>query len=701
MRPKALVTAALTYANGPAHLGHVLEAIQTDVYVRARRMLGHEVLFMWADDAHGTPIQVRARKEGIEPEALIARAYQEHVEAYRGFQLSFDIFHTTHSEENREHASAIFAALQANGDIATKTVEQLYSEQDQMFLPDRLVKGTCPKCKSPDQYGDSCEVCGSTYSPTDLIDPYSSVSGDKPVLRETEQVVVKLGNHDAFLREWVGSSAADSHAVLQDSVRNHLHAWLEAGLADWDISRNAPYFGFEIPGFPGKYFYVWFDAPIGYIAATDKWCQDHGQSVDAWWKAPAKGTGAGADGEVEIVHVIGKDIVYFHCLFWPAMLHAAGYTLPSRIQVHGWLGINGEKMSKSRGTFILAKTFLEHFDPATLRYYLAARLSNNQDDLDLPMDDFVARVNADLVGKAANLASRSIKFVNSRLDGTLGEVPADGEAILEAARAKLAEIPGHYLEFDSAKALRLAMEMVEACDAYINEHEPWKTIKADPERARAVLTVGAQVSKLVAAALKPVLPAWAEKVERMLKLDAPLDFQNAAAPLPAGLKLGEYETLAERITVKQFEALIEASKEDVAADRALGAESAESHESEGPTWDYEVEPLAAEATIDALDNVDLRVGKIVACEAVPKANKLLQLTVDLGPLGTRNVFSGIAKSYAPEQLVGKHVVVFANLAARKMKFGLSEGMIMAAGASDDAVTVLELDPRSRPGDKIS
>jgi methionyl-tRNA synthetase len=697
MRPKALVTAALTYANGPAHLGHVLEAIQTDVYVRARRMLGHEVLFMWADDAHGTPIQVRARKEGIEPEALIARAYADHIEAYRGFQLSFDIFHTTHSEENRKHAAAIFAALEARGDVATKQVEQLYSEQDQMFLPDRLVKGTCPKCGAPDQYGDSCEVCGSTYSPTDLIDPYSSVSGDKPVLRETEQVVVKLDRHEAFLREWLTPAEQGGKTILQASVRNHLHAWLEQGLNDWDISRNEPYFGFEIPGYPGKYFYVWFDAPIGYIAATDKWCQDNGQNVDDWWKAPA---GRG-EGEVEIVHVIGKDIVYFHCLFWPAMVHAAGYTVPSRVQVHGWLQINGEKMSKSRGTFILAKTFLEHFDPATLRYYLAARLSNNQDDLDLPMDDFVARVNADLVGKAANLASRSIKFVNSKLDGILGAVPEDGEAILVAARAKLAEIPGHYLEFDSAKALRLAMEMVEACDAYINDNQPWKTVKTDPERARAVLTVGAQVSKLVAAALKPVLPEWAEKVERMLGLEAPLDFDNAATPLPAGLRLGEYETLAERITVKQFEGLIEASKDDVAADRALAGEADDAGEDAKPTYDYEVEPLAAETSIDAFAPLDLRVGKIVACEAVPKADKLLALTVDLGPLGTRNIFSGIAKSYAPEQLLGKHVVVFANLAARKMRFGLSEGMILASGASDDAVTVLELDPRSLPGDKIS
>lgn len=689
MRPKVLVTAALTYANGPAHLGHVLEAIQTDVYVRARRMLGHEVIFMWADDAHGTPIQVRARKEGIAPEALIAKAYDEHVRAYDGFQLGYDIFYTTHSEENTKHAGLIFEALRERGDIEVREVEQLYSEQDQMFLPDRLVKGTCPKCKSPDQYGDSCEVCGATYSPTDLIDPYSTVSGDKPVLRSSQHLFVSLGKYEPFLREWLAPGGA---TVLQDSVRNSVLRWIDDGLRDWDISREAPYFGIEIPGFPGKYFYVWFDAPIGYIAATDKWCQLHGQDLQDWWKA-APGRG---DDQVEIVHVIGKDIVYFHCLFWPAMLHAANYTVPSRVQVHGWLTINGDKMSKSRGTFILANTFLEHIDPAYLRYYVAARLSSAQDDIDLSQEDFVARVNADLVNKAANLASRSIKLMWSQLGGTLGEVPDDAQPLLADARAKLAEIPGLYLEFDSGKALRLAIEMVEACDVYINEHAPWKVIKQDPEQARAVLTVGVQITKLVAAAFKPVLPLWAAKVERMLKLERPLDFQNAAEPLPAGLKLGEYETLAERLTVKQFEALIEASKEDVAADRALGSQPEEK-----PQFDYDVEPLAAEAGIDALASVDLRVGKIVECEPVPKADKLLRLTVDLGPLGRRNVFSGIAKSYKPEQLLGKHVVVFANLAPRKMRFGISEGMIMAAGASDDAVTVLELDPRSRPGDKIS
>jgi methionyl-tRNA synthetase len=692
MPNRVLVTAALTYANGPAHLGHVLEAIQTDVYVRARRMCGDEVIFMWADDTHGTPIQIRARREGIAPEALIARVYEEHVDVYRRFGFSHDIFYTTHSEENRKHAEAIFNALRERGDIEVRDVDQLYSEVDQMFLADRMVSGTCPVCKSPDQSGDSCEKCGSTYRPTELIEPRSVISGDTPVLRSSAHLFVPLARHEAFLREWIKPTSEGGNTTLQSTVRNFLLDWIDKGLRDWDISREAPYFGIEIPGFPGKFFYIWFDAPIGYIAATDKWCQTNGQDWRDWWRAePGRG-----DGQTEIIHVIGKDIVYFHCLFWPAMLHAAGYTVPSRVQVHGWLTVNGEKMSKRRGTFILGDTYLAHLDPMYLRYYVAAHLSATQDDIDLGMDDFLNRCNSDLVGKAANLASRCIKFIHGQLGGRIGTIPADGEPLLVAARAKLAQVPALYREFDSAKALRLAMEMVWDCDSYINEQAPWKLAKQDPERARNILTVGVEISKLVAAVLKPVIPAWGEKMERMLVLERPLDFQNATLLLPVGLVLAPYETLAERLEKKTLDALIEASKEDVAADQAIGAEP---EVAAAPA--YEVEPLAEQVGIEALAKVDLRVGKIIACERVAKADKLLQLTVDLGPLGQRNVFSGIAKSYAPEQLLGKHVVVFANLAPRKMRFGVSEGMIMAAGGNDDAVTVLELDPRSRPGDKIS
>ncbi|MFV8749380.1 methionine--tRNA ligase [Nannocystaceae bacterium ST9] len=693
MAKKVLVTAALPYANGPIHLGHLLEAVQTDVYVRARRLMGDAPIFMWADDAHGSPIQVRARREGISPEALIERAYAEHVADYDAFGISYDIYHSTHSDENRKHATAIFEALRERGDIQVSEVEQLYSEVDQMFLPDRFVKGTCPNCGAKDQYGDSCEVCGATYRPTELIEPYSVVSGDRPVLRSSEHLFVPLARHEAFLRAWLKPVGEGGTTILQDSVRHFVLDWVDKGLRDWDISREAPYFGIEIPGFPGKFFYVWFDAPIGYIAATDKWCQREAESVDAYWKA--------STDDVEIVHVIGKDIVYFHCLFWPAMLNAAGYTVPSRVQVHGWLSVDGEKMSKSRGTFILAKTFREHVDPAYLRYYLAARLSGSQDDFDFVLDDFVSRVNADLVNKAANLASRAIKFLNDRLGGTLGEIADEaGLALLGRARALLGEAPGHYREFDTARVLRATLELAEAGNLYLSEREPWKLVGQQPELARAVLSVGVQLSQAIAALLAPVLPEWAAKVERMLRLERPLDFANAGHWLPAGHALAPYETLAERLDPKRIAAMIEASKDDTAADQALG-QTASSAAATEATPAYEVEALAGEASIDAMKAVDLRVGKVLACERVAKADKLLRLTIDLGPLGQRNIFSGIAKSYAPEALVGKHVVVFANLAARKMKFGVSEGMILASGASDDAVTVLELDPRSRPGDKIS
>ncbi|MBC8071185.1 MAG: methionine--tRNA ligase, partial [Deltaproteobacteria bacterium] len=431
MGKPVLVTAALPYANGSIHLGHMLEAIQTDVYVRARKLAGDDCVFIWADDTHGTPIELRARREGITPEQLIARAYDEHVRDYSTFGIGYDIFHTTHSEEVRSHAYAIFAAMKERGDIASRPVEQFYCPVDTMFLPDRFVRGTCPVCKSLDQYGDSCEVCGSTYAPTELGDPHCSICGTTPELRSSEHLFVPLARHAEFLREWL----AEGHGTaLQSSVRNHVMEWVEGGLRDWDISRDPPYFGFEIPGHPGKFFYVWFDAPIGYIGATQKYCTEHGRDFDAYWRDPSR-------SKSEIVHVIGKDIVYFHCLFWPAMLHTAGYTTPSRVHVHGWLTVGGEKMSKTRGTFILASTFAEHVQPEYLRYYFAAKLGATQEDIDLNLTDFVLRCDADLVKKAANLASRCCKFVSARLGGHLSAVPDDARALVDAAAARLAEAP--------------------------------------------------------------------------------------------------------------------------------------------------------------------------------------------------------------------------------------------------------------------
>ena len=541
---RTLVTSALPYANGAIHLGHMLEFIQTDVYVRARRLAGDEVAFVWASDTHGTPIQIRAQKEGITPQELIAQAYDEHLGVFKDFGLGFDIFHSTDSPESKKHAYAIFDSMQDRGDIVTREVEQLYCPTDAMFLPDRFVKGTCPKCGASEQYGDVCEACGAVYEPTELKDPYCAVCearGDttSPVLKTSTHLFVPLNKHESFLREWVAT------AELQESVRNSLEGFLN-NLRDWDISRDDPYFGFEIPGYSGKYFYVWFDAPVGYIGATEKWCSDNGQNVDEYWKSDA-----------EIVHIIGKDIVYFHCLFWPTMLHSAGYTTPSRVQVHGWLMVNGKKMSKSRGTFILARTYLDHLPPYYLRYYFAAKLSGGQEDFDLSMKDFAYRVNADLVNKAANLMSRCVKFINGKLDGCLGEVPEDAEELLAEAEAKLETVPDLYRRFESGEALRIAIEIAENFNNYLSDKTFWKL---EAEEARNVCTAALQASKMVAAILSPVIPEWGEKVSRMLHLDT-LCFESAKGRLAHGTKIGPYETLAERLNVMTLDAIIEASKE--------------------------------------------------------------------------------------------------------------------------------------------
>ncbi len=683
MAKQVLVTAALPYANGSIHLGHVLEAVQTDVYTRARKLAGDDCVFIWAADTHGTPIELRARREGITPEALIERAWHEHRRDYGDFDIGFDIFHTTHSDETRRHAEAIFAAMESRGDILSRPVEQLYCPHDQMFLPDRFVKGVCPnpKCKSPDQYGDSCEVCGSTHAPTELGDPHCSICGTAPELRSSTHLFVPLARHEAFLRQWLAPLEQGGHTELQASVRNYVMEWVDGGLRDWDISRDPPYFGFEIPGHPGKFFYVWFDAPVGYIGATEKFCRDRGLDFDAYWRDPER-------ANTELVHVIGKDIVYFHCLFWPAMLHAGGYTTPSRVHVHGWLTVAGEKMSKTRGTFVLARTYLDHLPADYLRYYFASKLGGTQDDLDLNLEDFVSRCNADLVKKTANLASRSCKFITSRLGGTLGALGDETAEIVAAAQRRLEEARVHYLAFESGKALRCAMQIAEDFNLYLTEQAPWKLGPEQAERARQVCSAGVYASQVIAGILAPVLPRWAEKVERMLKLPHRLDFAHAGTPLGAGHVIGEYEILAEPIDPAKVAAIIEASKETTPVTIA-------------DTPAYEVEALQPETTIDAFAAIDLRVAKVLACAKVDGADKLLQLTLDVGPLGQRNVFSGIAKSYAPEQLVGKHVVLFANLKARKMRFGLSEGMILASGSTDDAVTVLELDGRSRPGERVS
>jgi methionyl-tRNA synthetase len=680
---RVLVTAALPYANGSIHLGHMLEAVQTDVYVRARRMAGDDVAFVWADDTHGTPIELRARLQGITPEALIASAYDEHVRDYVGFDIGFDHYYTTHSPENRKHAAAILEAITEKGDTEWRDVEQLYCATDTRFLPDRFVRGTCPNpgCGAEDQYGDSCEVCGKTYGPTELIEPKCSICGNTPELRSSAHLFVRLANHAEFLDTWTAREDA-----MPSATRGYVRGWIEDGLADWDISRDEPYFGFEIPGHPGKYFYVWFDAPIGYISSTDKWCADTGRDFDAYWKS--------TPDQTEIVHVIGKDIVYFHCLFWPAMLASAGYTTPTRVQVHGWLQVNGKKMSKTRGTFILASTYLDHLPAYYLRYYLAAKLTAAPDDFDLSLEDFGARVNADLVNRAANLASRCVKFLVGKLDGTIAALEPEAERLLEDAREKLATVPGLYRNFESGKALRVAMEISEAFNGYVTDRAPWKLAKSDPDTARAILSAGIQASKLIAAILTPVVPHWGERFGQTVGLTEPLTFANAADPIAVGATIGEYVTLAERLDAKQLAAIVEASKETAGAAEADGGTG-------GATADYEVEALGEEIVIDDFFKPDLRVATVTGAFAVEGAKKLLRVELDVGPLGTRTVFSGISKSYAPAELVGKRVVLVANLKPRKMRFGVSEGMILASGASDDAVTVVELDARARPGERVT
>lgn len=682
MPERVLVTAALPYANGSIHLGHMLEFIQTDVYVRARRLDGEDVVFMWADDTHGTPVQLRARKEGITPEALIARAYDEHVRDFDRFGIGYDIFYSTHSEETKQHAHAIFGAMESRGDVSSRDVTALYCPHDQMFLPDRFVRGVCPFCKSEDQYGDSCEVCGRTYDPKDLGSPQCAICGTTPKLESSEHLFVPLARHEETLRSWLDPAGSTR---LQPAVRNYVMTWVDEGLRDWDISRDEPYFGFEIPGHPGKYFYVWFDAPVGYIGATQKWCDDNGKDFDAYWKNPG--------GDTEIVHVIGKDIVYFHCLFWPAMLAAAGYTQPTEVHVHGYLTVNGEKMSKSRGTFILASTYLEHTKPDYLRYYYAAKLTAGQDDLDLSMEDFCNRVNADLVKKAANLASRCAKFIKGRLGGTLGKIPEGAVPLVERARERLGTVPDLYRSFESGRATRVAMEIADDFNLFLTETAPWKLLKEDPEAARDICTAGLWASQVIATILKPILPRWGETFERFMALPAPLNFANGGDALPVGHAVEAYEALAEPLDSKVLDAIVEASKQ------SLGGE--DQGDEDAKQFDYEVEDLSAETKIDAFTPIDLRVGKVLDCQPVEGSKKLLRFTVDLGPLGQRNIFSGIALSYEPAALVGKHVAVFANLKPRKMRFGVSEGMILASGASDDACTVVELDPKSQPGERIT
>lgn len=668
-----LVTCALPYANGSIHLGHMLEHIQADIWVRYQRMRGHQVHFICADDAHGTPIMLKAQQMGITPEEMIAAVSKEHQADFAGFNISFDNYHSTHSDENRELAELIYGRLKNGGFIKSRTISQLFDPEKSMFLPDRFVKGTCPKCKSPEQYGDNCDSCGATYSPTELIDPKSAVSGATPVMKDSEHFFFDLPQFEKWLAEWVRGSGA-----IQEEMANKMQEWFESGLQQWDITRDAPYFGFEIPGAPGKYFYVWLDAPIGYMASFKNLCNKRGDiDFDSYWKA---------DSDAELYHFIGKDIAYFHCLFWPSMLEGANFRKPTKVNVHGYVTVNGAKMSKSKGTFIKASTYLNHLDPECLRYYYAAKLNSRIDDLDLNLEDFVQRVNADVVNKLVNLASRNAGFIAKRFGGKLAATCAEPELYAEFANARTA-IAEAYESREFSRAIREIMALADKANRYVDDKAPWVIAKQEGADAelQAVCSVGINLFRVLMAYLKPVMPLLAERAEAFLA--ETLSWDCIEMPL-VDHTVAPFKALFSRIEPAKIEAMIEASKEDLAKEQAPKVS--------GPLAD---DPISETITYDDFAKIDLRVALIKKAEAVPEAEKLLKLQLDIGG-ETRQVFAGIKSAYNPEDLEGKLTVMVANLAPRKMRFGMSEGMVLAAGPGGKDLWILEPQEGAQPGMRV-
>ncbi len=671
-----LVTSALPYANGPIHLGHLVEYIQTDIWARFQRLRGHHCLYVCADDAHGTPIMLRAQQEGISPEELIRRVGEEHRRDFAGFHIAFDNYYTTHSPENRELANLIYTRLKEGSHIVRRTIRQAYDPEAGMFLPDRFIKGKCPRCGAEDQYGDSCEACGATYSPTDLVDAVSAISGARPVEKESEHYFFRLADFEDFLRRW---TREEGH--VQPEIAAKLKEWFEAGLQDWDISRDAPYWGFEIPDAPGKYFYVWLDAPVGYMASLRNLCARTGCDFDAYW---------GRDSQAELYHFIGKDIAYFHTLFWPAMLEGAGFRTPTAVWCHGFLTVNGKKMSKSRGTFIKASTYLEHLNPEWLRYYFAAKLGPGIDDIDLNLEDFVQRVNSDLVGKVVNIASRCAGFINRRFDNRLADALPDRDLYDSFVRSG-EEIARLYEAREYGQAMREVMALADVANQYIDNAAPWVAIKQEGREAevQAVCTQGLNLFRVLMTYLKPVLPATAEAAEAFLAAGA-LDWAALGTPL-LGHRVEKFRPLMTRVDPDAVQKMIEASKESLAPAPQEPAAAAEG-------W-LAKEPVAETIAFDDFARLDLRIARIVRAERVEGADKLLRLTLDLGG-ETRNVFAGIKSAYAPEELEGRLTVMVANLAPRKMRFGVSEGMVLAAGPGGKDLFLLSPDAGAEPGMRV-
>ncbi len=670
MTRKILVTSALPYANGSIHLGHMVEYVQTDIWVRAMRIQGHEIYYVCADDAHGTPIMLKAREEGMTPETLIEAVGQEHRTDFRGFNIGFDNYHSTHSKENRYFSERIYLALRDAGHIAKRTITQAWDAQEKMFLPDRFIRGNCPKCAAPDQYGDNCEVCGTTYEPTDLINPVSAISGTTPETRESEHFFVALSNFESMLREWTGSGR------LQSEVHNKLQEWFDAGLMDWDISRDAPYFGFGIPQEPGKFFYVWLDAPIGYMASFKNLCDREGLDFDEFWNT---------ESNTELYHFIGKDILYFHTLFWPAMLQGSGFRTPTSVYAHGFLTVNGQKMSKSRGTFITARSYLNHLEPDYLRYYFAAKLNNRVEDLDLNLEDFVQRVNSDLVGKFVNIASRCAGFLEKSFASTLGPTLDAPDLYTQFTHYRL-ELSERYESREFSRAMRDIMALADTANQYINDRQPWVIAQKDgaTDELHAICTQGINLFRVLASYLAPVLPALSQKIEVFLKspISQPQHWWGLDQPLLEH-KIAKFEPLLERIKPEIINAMTkEASNTDKPVQSPL-----------------QQEPIEAQITIDEFNRIDLRVARVTNAQHVDGADKLLQLTLELGDT-QRHVFAGIKSAYRPEDLIGRLVVVVANLAPRKMRFGVSEGMVLAAGPGESEIWLLSPDAGAEPGLRI-
>ncbi len=692
---KILVTSALPYANGSIHLGHLVEYIQTDIWVRFQKMQGHTVHYVCADDTHGTPIMLRAEKEGITPETLIANVHKEHSADFSGFLIGFDNYYSTNAPENKALSQGIYNKLKAAGKIATKTIEQFYDPVKNMFLPDRFIKGECPKCHAKDQYGDSCEVCGATYNPTELINAYSAVSGAAPVRKETEHYFFKLSDCEDFLKAWTRSG------TLQGEAANKMGEWFENGLNDWDISRDAPYFGFEIPDAPGKYFYVWLDAPIGYMASFKKLCamsqqgadgnQKVGLDFDEYWKQ---------DSATELYHFIGKDILYFHALFWPATLEFSGHRKPTQIFAHGFLTVNGEKMSKSRGTFITARSYLDHIkNPEYLRYYYAAKLNSTMEDIDLNLEDFVARVNSDLVGKYINIASRTAGFINKRFDGKLN--PSANNAVIAEIKAAAPLLADSYAEREYGKALREIMRLADLANGFVADKAPWVLAKQEGQDAllQEVCSDALEMFRLLTLYLKPVLPKLAGEVEQFLNV-APLTWAVVDASLSAQHSINAYAHLITRIEPKQIEALTEANKESLQATPVPPAHSEQRHAQHQQNEANASAEEPAYISIEDFTKVDLRIAKIVNAEHVEGAEKLLKLSLDIGEEKPRQVFAGIKSAYDPATLIGRLTVMVANLAPRKMKFGMSEGMVLAASDERGGPYILSPDNGAQPGMRV-